>query len=156
MSVFRNIILPVAALIGALAASSASMAESFGTRDEAVALVKTVKGDIQKKGLDAVAQDINDKKYTDRDLYPFIFKFDGVAVAHGSTKAMVGKNFIELKDPNGKFLIKALIDTAKSPGSGWVDYSWANPVTKKVESKSTYVEKIDDNDMVGVGVYVKP
>jgi signal transduction histidine kinase len=64
---------------------------------------------------------------------------------------MVGKNLIDLKDQDGKFLIRELSDVAKK-GNGWVDYKWPNPLTKLIEAKSSYVERMGDY-FVGVGVY---
>jgi hypothetical protein len=31
---------------------------------------------------------------------------------------------------------------AKAKGGGWVDYSWANPATKKVRHKTTWMRKV--------------
>ena len=45
-----------------------------------------------------------------------------------------------------------MIALAKGPGSGWVDYKWPNPITDKIEDKSSYIEKMGDY-FVGVGVY---
>jgi hypothetical protein len=74
-------------------------------------------------------------------------------VAHGANAALVGKNLIDYTDQNGKFLIRAMIETAKSAaGNGWVDYRWVNPTNQKVEDKSAYVEKMG-NYLVGVGIY---
>jgi len=41
---------------------------------------------------------------------------------------------------------------SKGPGSGWIDYKWPNPLTNKIEDKSSYVEKMGDY-FVGVGIY---
>ena len=75
-------------------------------------------------------------------------------MAHGANAALVGKNLIDLKDPDGKFLIRELAAVAKGPGSGWVDYKWPNPITKLIDNKSSYVERMGDY-FVGVGVYRK-
>jgi signal transduction histidine kinase len=155
MHIYRNAMGAIAALAFVAAGSQWALADNFGTRDEAVAMVKTVKADIQKDGLDAVAKEINAKKYNDRDLYPFVYKTDGTNVALGSNAALVGKNLIELKDQNGKLFIKEIIATATSSGSGWVDYLWPNPTTKKIEAKSSYVEKVDNGYVLGVGIYKK-
>jgi cytochrome c len=128
------------------------LANEYGSRDEAVAMVKSVQATFAKEGAEATFAKVTDKKFVDRDLYPFIYKFDGTNVAHGANAALVGKNLIELKDQNGKFLIKELIAVAQGPKSGWVDYMWPNPVTKKIEPKSSYVERMGDY-MLGVGVY---
>lgn len=45
---------------------------------------------------------------------------------------------------------------AKTRGSGWVDYLWPNPTTKKIEEKSSYVVAIPGQDaFVLVGYYRK-
>ena len=92
------------------------------------------------------------KAYHDRDLYPFIYDLSGKCVAHGARPALIGKNLIDLKDQDGKYLIREMIDIAKGPGNGWVNYKWPNPLNNKIEDKISYVEKMGDY-FVGVGVY---
>ena len=47
-----------------------------------------------------------------------------------------------------------MMEVAKTKGSGWVEYDWAHPQTKKVEGKASYALKIPNFDgFVGVGVY---
>ena len=45
-----------------------------------------------------------------------------------------------------------MVKIANGPGSGWVNYKWPNPLTNKIEDKSSYVEKMGDY-FVGVGIY---
>jgi cytochrome c len=125
-----------------------------GGRDEAVAMVKRVEAMFQTEGPETTFKAVTgqDKAFHDRDLYPFVYTLDGVCVAHGANPALVGKNLIDLKDQDGKFLIRELAATAKNPGVGWVDYKWPNPTTKLIEAKSSYVERMGDY-FVGVGVY---
>ena len=137
-----------------LLAPSAS-ADQFGTRDEAVAMVKRVQEKFKTDGADATFKAVNDKstsQFHDRDLYPFIYDMNGVDVAHGARPALIGKNLIDLKDQDGKYLIREMIKMATGPGSGWIDYKWPNPITNKIEDKSSYIEKMGDY-FVGVGVY---
>jgi signal transduction histidine kinase len=77
----------------------------------------------------------------------------GLCLAHGARPALIGKNLYDLKDQDGKYLVREFVTVAKGPGHGWVDYKWPNPITNKIEDKSSYVEKIGDNYWVGVGVY---
>ena len=134
-------------------------AAEFGTKDEAVAMVKHVQEMFKTDGADATFKAVSDpstKEFHDRDLYPFIYFRDGdkkgLCVAHGARPALIGKNLLGLKDQDGKYLIQELADVANGPGSGWVDYKWPNPVNNKIEDKSSYVEKMGDY-FVGVGVY---
>jgi TRAP-type uncharacterized transport system substrate-binding protein len=64
-----------------------------------------------------------------------------------------GKNLLDLKDQDGKVMIQEFVRTASTaPGHGWVDYRWLNPVTKTIEDKSAWIERMGDY-FVGVGVY---
>ncbi len=144
----------VALSIAALTMLVPAMAAEFGTKAEAVAMVKRVQEMFKKDGPDATFKAVTekDKAFHDRDLYPFIYTLDGTkCVAHGANPALVGKNLINLKDQDGKFLIRELSAKAKA-GGGWVDYKWPNPVTKLIDSKSSYVDRMGDY-FVGVGVY---
>jgi cytochrome c len=137
-----------------LCASSASASDN-GTKDEAVAMVKRVQAMFSKDGADAAFKAVSDKSiaaFHDRDLYPFIYDLNGTCVAHGARPALIGKSLIDLKDQDGKYLIREMVDIAKGTGAGWVDYKWPNPITNKIEDKTSYVEKMGDY-FVGVGVY---
>jgi len=142
-------------LVATILAVLPSRAAEFGNRDEAVAMVKRVIDKFAQSGPDATFKAVNDKTnpaFHDRDLYPFVYDLKGINVAHGARPALVGKNLISLKDQNGVYLIQEMIALAKGPGSGWVDYKWPNPITDKIEDKSSNVEKMGDY-FVGVGVY---
>ena len=147
----------IAALsLSMLVLPSLSYAADKGSKDEAVAMVKQAAALIKSAGKDkafAAISDTNNKDFHDRDLYVYVYDLNGVAVAHGNNPRMVGKNLIDLKDGDGKPMIKNMIDIAKSPaGKGWVEFKWPNPVTKVVEQKAGYVERVDDL-MVGSGIY---
>ncbi|MGO8924395.1 MAG: cache domain-containing protein [Xanthobacteraceae bacterium] len=139
----------------ALTFACSASANEYGTKDEAVAMVKRVQAMFAKDGPDATFKAVSDKsvaEFHDRDLYAFIYDMKGICVAHGARPALIGKSLIDLKDQDGKYLIRELVDIAAGPGSGWVDYKWPNPLNNKIEDKSSYVEKMGDY-LVGVGVY---
>jgi signal transduction histidine kinase len=128
----------------------------FGSKAEAVAMVKRAQEMFKKDGADATFKAVDDpsnKEFHDRDLYVYIYNLSGRCVAHGARPALIGKNLIDIKDQYGNYLIRAHIDLAKGPGSGWVSYKWPNPLTNKIENKTSYVEKMGDDYFVGVGVY---
>ncbi|WP_374358226.1 cache domain-containing protein [Pseudoduganella danionis] len=141
--------------ISLLATSVSSYASDKASPDEAVAMVKKAVSLIKSEGKEKAFAAISDPANTtfhDRDLYIYVYDMNGVAVAHGNNPKMVGKPLIGMKDNEGKLMIKEMVDLAKSKGKGWVDFKWPNPVTKSVESKSGYIEKVDDV-LVGSGVY---
>ena len=141
----------VALLILTLSAAAAE----HGTKDEAVAMVKRVQAMFAHEGLDATLKAVSDKsvaEFHDRDLYPFIYDMNGTCIAHGARPALIGKNLIDIKDQDGKYLIQEMIAIANGPGSGWIDYKWPSPVNNKIEDKTSYIEKMGPT-FVGVGVY---
>ena len=134
--------------------SLASVGE-YGTRDEAVAMVRRVEDMFTKAGADSTFKAVSDKSvatFHDRDLYPFIYDLSGRCVAHDARPALIGKNLLDLKDQDGKYLIREMIGIASGTGFGWVNYKWPNPINNKIEDKTSYVEKMGDF-FVGVGVY---
>jgi cytochrome c len=141
--------------IGFSLLSTPAWSADKGSADEAVAMVKKaaamIKAEGKEKAFAAFADPAN-KDFHDRDLYVFVYDLNGVNLAHGNNPKMVGKNLLELKDQEGKPLIRQMVDVAKTKGKGWVDYKWPNPVTKAIEAKSSYVEKVDDM-LVGSGIY---
>jgi signal transduction histidine kinase len=142
-------------MLAAMTLVQPAAAEEYGTKAEAVAMVKRVQAMFKAGGVDATFKAVNDKSVAslhDRDLYPFIYDLKGTCVAHGARPALVGKSLIDLKDQDGVYLIRQMVKLAEGPGDGWVDYKWPNPITNKIEDKSSYVEKMGDY-FVGVGVY---
>jgi cytochrome c len=143
------------ATVALLTLACSASADQNGSKDEAVAMVKRVEAMFSKDGADATFKAVTDKSvadFHDRDLYPFVYDMSGNCVAHGARPALIGKNLMDLKDQDGKYLIREILDIANGPGSGWVDYKWPNPQTNKIEDKTSYVEKMGDY-VVGVGVY---
>jgi signal transduction histidine kinase len=133
-----------------------ALASERATADEAVAMVKRAVAYYKaaKDKEKALAEFSNQQgTFRDRDLYVMAYDKKGNCMAHGANAKLIGRNLIELKDADGIFIVKGLVDTGfAANGRGWVDYRWPNPVTKVVEPKTTYVELADDV-VIGVGVY---
>ena len=147
-------ILSAVALL-ALGSNSAAAQERATTR-EAEQLVRTAVKFLQKEGPAKAFAAFNDPagSFTYRDLYIFVYDVEGLVLAHGSRKDLVGKNVIGLKDADGKLFIQEGIGIARAHGRGWSEYRWANPVTKQVEQKVSYLEHLEGL-VVGCGAYRK-
>ena len=132
---------------GALAADQGSAAEAEAMAKKAVAFIKA-------NGPEKAADEFtNGKGFKDRDLYISYLDFTGKMLAHGSNPKLVGKDLIDLKDPEGKFMVKMAIEVAKTKGHGWTEnYKFKNPTTDKLQEKAMYVERVGDS-YVGVGIY---
>ena len=125
-----------------------------GSKDDAVALVKKAADYVKTYGLEKALKEFNNphSPFVKDDLYVFAQDTGGVMRAHPQKQVLVGKYVADLKDANGKFFGKEIMDMGKSKGSGWVDYDWMNPATDEVEEKSTYLLR-SDNMILCCGVY---
>jgi cytochrome c len=150
----RTFLKVVFAAVAVIGLQFAAIAATNGTADEAKAMVERAVKLIETEGKDKAFAQFNDPagKFVDRDLYVFVLNMEGTTVSHGANKALIGKSLANLKDADGKPFIQEMLEMAKAGKSGWVDYKWANPQTKKVEPKSSYLMKVGDV-IVGVGIY---
>lgn len=129
---------------------------SFATSlDEVKAFVDKGAKLCEEKGVSVCLDEFNNKngEFIKGDLYMFAYDFSGVNKALGSNPKMVGKNLYKLKDANGSMLIQELINIAKDKGEGWFDYKWSHPSTKSIADKTSYIKKINDNLLIGSGLY---
>jgi cytochrome c len=140
-------------VLAAFLSVSVSAKEQFATKKEAEAMVVKTAADLKSnraKTLDEITA--KDAKYVDRDLYAVVYDMTGKVLAHGANNKMVGKDLIELKDPDGKEFVKERVELAKSKGKFWQEYKFTDPETKKVLPKEAFCEKVDDA-IVCAGVY---
>ena len=150
----------IATMIGVsflvLMAGSITFAAEFGTATEAVAMVKKAVQLIKTEGKEKAFAEFSDPKgkFVDRDLYVTVYDLNGKCLAHGANPKMVGKDLIDLKDPDGKPFVKERVETSKTKDKFWLDYKFTNPVSKKIEPKSMYSEKVGDI-IVNCGIYKK-
>jgi signal transduction histidine kinase len=154
-----NVKARVAALAAACLCATAawSAADTPATAKEAEAMVKKGVAFIKANGKDKGYAEItnrDNKEFHDRDLYLAVHRIDGTCVAHGTNEKMVGKQFIDIKDIDGKEYIRERVEFAKTKASFWTDYKFVNPVSKKIEPKTAYCERLDDTVVCG-GIYKK-
>ena len=123
------------------------------TTAEAEAMVKSAIAFYKKNGKDkSMAEFVkNPGPFVDRDLYVTVYNPAGEALAHINPK-MVGKNMMELRDADGKYHIRERMEASQKAPSGWQDFKFFNPVSKKIEPKRMYWEK-HDNLVFACGAY---
>jgi cytochrome c len=91
-------------------------------------------------------------RFAQDERYIFVVDFSGAMLAHPVNERYVGKDFYRIKDSDGKSFIQEIVDTAENGGSGWVEYKWFNPATKREQLKTVYFEKVS-NMIFCSGVY---
>ena len=150
----RNLILTI--VVVAFCIAGVTHAVHAITMDEAKANADKAAEFIKANGMEKARAEICNPhgRFTKGDLYVYVMDFNGVHIANGGNPSLNGINHLELKDPNGVYLTKEAIEVAKTKGAGWINYSWVNPVTKKVQAKTTYVKRIEGADYyVACGVW---
>ncbi|MCV2367805.1 cache domain-containing protein [Roseateles oligotrophus] len=139
--------------LGCLTSSFAQKA----TTEDAVALVKKGVAYLKENGKEKAFAAFNDPQgqFVKGELYFFVYgtNGDGIVLAHGQNPKMLGKKLIDMKDVDGLPIIRDMTAIANSPeGKGWYKYKWPNSVTKAVEGKQSYVERVGDV-WIGCGIY---
>lgn len=143
-----------AVLASALACAGAATAGESATKDEATAMVKKAVSFIKEQGVEKAYAEISNKggRFTDRDLYVVVYQLDGKVLAHGGNQKFIGKDMSEAQDVDGKYFVKERIELAHKQPSFWQDYKFVNPVSKKVEPKQMYCERVENTAVCG-GIY---
>lgn len=149
-----ELVMAITLAMGSAMVTGAAWAATNATAKEAEAMVKKGVSFIKANGKDKGYAEITNKQgqFIDRDLYLVAYRLDGTAVAHGANEKMVGKNLIDLKDIDGKEFVRERVELGKAKANFWQDYKFTNPVSKKVEPKTMYCERLDDAVVCG-GVY---
>jgi len=144
----------IAVVMSMMLLTCAASAQAKYGKSDAEAMVKKAVSYLKANGKEKAFTEFSDPKgkFVEGDLYVFVYDLNGVCLAHGGNPKMVGKELIDLKDADGKSFVKERIELAQSKGSGWQNYKWSNPVSKRIEDKTAYIEKVDDC-IVGCGAY---
>ncbi|MDI9570493.1 MAG: cache domain-containing protein [Pseudomonadota bacterium] len=127
-----------------------------GTAKEAVALVEKAMAYYKANGRTKAFAAFDDPKgaFVKNELYIFAIDWKGVILSHGANKKIINKPTWELRDSEGKFFMQDMVKVAQTKGKGWVDYKWTNPVTMKIEQKSSYVQRVPGEELLlGCGIY---
>jgi cytochrome c len=107
------------------------------------ALVEKAAALVQEKGKAAFAEFRKpDSEWFHGNTYLFAYDMQANVLLNPAFPAREGTNVMGGKDARGKLLHEAIIDTAESKGSGWVDYWFPKPGQTEPSQKWTYVKKV--------------
>lgn len=96
---------------------------------------------------------LNDMTFGE-DGYFFVYDKTGTNLVHPKLKQLVGKNWWDLQDPNGDFVIRNLIAKAQA-GGGFHRYVWNKPTSGKPAEKLGYAAYLENwGWMFGTGLYI--
>jgi len=97
---------------------------------------------------------LNNLLYNGDDGYFFVYRSDGVNIAHPKEPFRVGKNWWNLEGDKGEKIIQILIEKAQA-GGGFHRYKWSKPSADTKIDKMGYSVFLDKWQwMLGTGVYL--
>ena len=133
------------AIFGIITLLSCLSVNAEPSEKDAVALAEKGAQFIKTYGKAEMIARINrkDPLFNHGALYLAMRDMNGITIAH-PTNALIGKDFLDVPDADGKAFRHEMVAVAKGRGKGWVDYKFRNPETGKVAPKSTYVLRVDD------------
>lgn len=135
-----------------VAASTPSKSDR-STPDEAKAMLAKAVERYNSAGRDTALSEFNTKTapFGDRDLYVACIGSNDKLVANGGFPKLVGTSTDAWKDADGNPLGRAIRE-AQAKGESSIKFNWYNPVTKALEHKAFFFQKVGD-DICGVGAY---
>ncbi len=108
--------------------------------------------DMQRKVQQEIIDDEKELQFDlDHDGYIFMGTWGGFALSYPAKN----RDMYDLKDLNGKYLVRELIKTAQH-GGGYVEYVMPNLKNEKPQKKLSYVRAYEDwKWYIGAGIYVE-
>ncbi len=151
----KSILAHVISYLILLASSTSAFAQSAPPASEKADQVKTLVNNaaelIESKGMAAFAEfRIKDSKWFHDDTYLFAYDLQGNVLLNPAFPAREGTNVAGQKDANGKLFHNAIINLAKTQGSGWVDYMFPKPGQTQPSQKWAYVMAVTIDGVPGL------
>ena len=142
---------PLAAMWLALLMSSGDCKDrlakyTYKDTQNLVSLVEDAATLIETKGDEAFKEfSRKDSKWLNADYYLVAYTLDGTTVFHPLRPELVGQNVMDLKDMNGKQIIRQITNIGRRPAkdaSGWVFYLWEDQTQLTPTWKAAYIRKV--------------
>ncbi|MFT7007342.1 MAG: methyl-accepting chemotaxis protein [Colwellia sp.] len=106
------------------------------------------------EGYDAALKMLSNISFDDGSGYIFAYKEDGERVLMGNKTAGIGKNYWDLQDKQGQYIIRDLVSKSKQGGSFYT-YWFPKPNETLASPKYSYAIYISKWDlMIGTGFYI--
>lgn len=89
------------------------------------------------------------------DIYLFTYNFDGVCLQNCMFPNLENLGLLDMKSPDGKLIIKEMIEGTKKNGQAWITFKWPYPNSKKIGTKRTFYKGVaGKNIFIGAGYYL--
>lgn len=130
-------------------------AQSYSNAEQAKALLDSATAHFAAAGRQQAIKDFNDKQgaFVKGDLYVFCYGPDHTMSAHGTNSGLIGKDIGLFKDADGQPFADTAWKAGIANGEATVDYRWTDPISKKIQMKTSFIKKVDEAEVCGVGFY---
>lgn len=92
--------------------------------------------------------------FNDESGYFFVESYNAWMVAHATKPELVGTYRYDVKDINGKYYVRDMVEAIKYKGYGFVDYYFEHPETGLNTKKLSFVKSIPAAEFfIGTGYY---
>ncbi|MFL0798879.1 MAG: cache domain-containing protein [Agarilytica sp.] len=89
-----------------------------------------------------------------RDGYFSVYADNATIIMHPIKPELIGRDFSQIKDSNGVFLVPAMIESARSK-DGFVRYMWDKPSLKREVQKLAFAKRIPEwSWTIMTGIYI--
>lgn len=141
--VWSAVVLATVFLLGAAFAGQAASLE------EAKAFGKKAAAYVEANGKDrGIAEIGNPKgKFVKGDMFVTLLDTNGNYLANPVNSILVGQNHLNLRDADGRPFVNEMIEIVRTKGGGWVTYRFTHPVTKKLQLKKAWVQRVEGTDL---------
>ncbi|MHB1183717.1 MAG: cache domain-containing protein [Desulfobulbia bacterium] len=130
-------------------------------RDAQVAashLYQISKGSHSRKELQSlVRESLRTQRFNNGRGYFFIFAMDGTVQLHAAQPELEQKNLLTMQDNEGAFVIREMVELARSKGEGFVSYRWPKPDFPSGQEfeKVSFIKYLPELDwLIGAGEYL--
>ncbi len=116
---------------------------------------RAAKGELSEDDAKALAKTALQFIRYGKNDYVFINNYQYSAVMHPLRPEMVGQDQSQMKDPNGVFITREMVDTSRKDGGGYVYYHWPRVKDQPPVPKMVYVADFKPwSWVIGTGVYI--
>jgi signal transduction histidine kinase len=127
------------------------------SREDLVAFVEGARSFALNTSKEEAVKTFNDinGSYVEGNRYIIAYDFAGNCLVHPVLPELVGKNRIDVRDPNGVEQVRDMVALAQNK-EGFTYYLYQDPAKNMTLGlKLSYVTKVDDTWLLGAGIYAK-
>jgi cytochrome c len=150
----RRLFLSAAATF-AIAASLPAAAQQRPSTDQVRELTLKAAALVESQGIEAAREAFHrDGEFKFGEVYVNVIDANGTWLIYPPNPRNEGKSVLNVRDADGKLLVREIIRVATEQDQGWVEYLWLNPASNRIQPKVTFVKNVPGRKAITyIGLY---